>query len=140
MKQIQIYPLSLLSAGLLCAGLLFGTQAFSAEANPCATDLAKFCPDAKPGSETIGCLEMNESQLTEACRAYEIKMHGKRGEMKEEVQEQKMFRKACGNDMVVLCKDADPMPGGMMRCLNNHEKELSTPCADHMKEMKVSKE
>jgi hypothetical protein len=124
----------------MCAGLFLGANAFAAETNPCTDDIGKFCPTVKPGAETIQCLEMHENGLTDACRAYEAKLHGKRGEMKEQVQEQKTFRAACGNDMVKFCNDADPADGGIVKCLDSHGKDLSGSCADNLKAMKKEKE
>ena len=114
---------------------------YAAGTDPCAEDISKFCPGAKPGDGTImECLEKHENELTEACRMHEAKIHNKRGERKEIVQEQIKFRQACGGDMSKFCGDAKPGSGEIVKCLNEHEKELSSPCSDSLKTMKSTKE
>jgi hypothetical protein len=140
MKGINTCSLFILSALLVCAGIMAGTDAWAAATNPCAGDIAKYCPDVKPGAATVQCLEINENKLTPECRAYEIKMHGKRGEMREQVDEQQKFRRVCANDIELFCKDADLTKVGIMGCLEMHDKVLSAPCAAGIKEMKTRKE
>jgi hypothetical protein len=140
MKQIKTYFLAALLPSLLCAGLIIGTNAYAAAIDPCAEDISKFCQNIKPGLDTIQCLELHESELTEACRISEAKTHGRRGEMLERVQKEKMFRQACGQEIVLFCKNAGPADGGIMGCLNKHEKELSIPCAKSLKSMNTGKE
>ena len=63
-----------------------------ADMDSCADDISKLCQNIKPSAGTIQCLELHGSELTDACRDYEAKMHGRRGEIKEMVQEKNMFR------------------------------------------------
>ena len=140
MSQIKTHFSSVMSVGLLFAGLILGTNAFAAAIDPCAEDISKFCQNIKPGLDTIQCLESHESELTEACRTFESKTSGRRGEMLEQVQKEKMFRQACAKEIVLFCKNAGPADGGIMGCLNNHEKELSRPCAESLKSMNTEKE
>ncbi len=140
MKQIKMCFSAALSAGLLCVGLILGTNAYAVEVDPCVEDISKFCQNINPGVATIQCLESHESELTDACRAYEEKAHGRRGEIKERVQEQNMFRQACGTDMAQFCKYSDPASGGIMGCLKKHDKELSLPCVERLKAMESGKE
>ena len=140
MRQAETFFLSTLSMVLFCIGLILAANAYAAEGDPCAEDISKFCRNINPGAATIQCLESHESELTDACRAYEVKLHGRRGEVSERVQEQNMFRRACGRDMTLFCTNADPANGGMMGCLNKHEKELSPPCVERLKAMESGKE
>ena len=140
MSQIKACFSSAMSAGILCAGLILVTTAYAAEVDPCIDDIAKFCQNINPGAATIQCLESHESELADACRDYEAKMHGRRGEIGERSQEQNMFRQACGKDMALFCANADPANGGMMGCLKKHEKELSPPCVERLKSMGSGKE
>ena len=140
MNKIRNCFSSALSIGILCVGLNLGTNAYAMETDPCAEDISKLCQNIKPGAATIQCLESHESELTDACRDYEAKMHGRRGEIKEMVQEKNMFRQACGTDMALFCPNVNPANGGMMGCLKKHEKELSLPCSDRLKAMEAGKE
>lgn len=45
----------------------------------CADELARFCPDAGPGSGLMRCLRPHESELSEACRAALPQRGGGRG-------------------------------------------------------------
>lgn len=133
--------LTMLTIALLVSGLVPGKDAFSAETNPCAEDIAKFCADLKPGgAAVIGCLEKHESGLSDACRAHEAKMHGKRAEKKELVKELIDFHQACRGDISRLCSDVKQESEQMINCLNQHEKDLSLPCVEMMKSMKTNKE
>ena len=140
MSQIKTCFSSAMSASIICAGLILGTNVYAAEVDPCADDIAKFCQGMKPGAATIHCLESHESELTNACRDYEPKMHGRRGEINERVQEQYLFHQVCGKDVASFCKDADPANEGIMGCLKKHEKELSSPCVERLKAMESGKE
>jgi hypothetical protein len=53
----------------------------------------------------------------------------------EQVREWTRFRQACRNDMAQFCNDANPAQGGMLKCLNDHKKELSASCSESMKMM-----
>ncbi|MRR15000.1 MAG: hypothetical protein EG826_00940 [Deltaproteobacteria bacterium] len=37
----------------------------------------------------------------------------------------------CGPDIMKFCKDVNPANNGILRCLEEHENELSKPCRDH---------
>jgi hypothetical protein len=135
MKQTKRMNLAIMAAGLLCAGLIFGTDASAAE-NACSEDIAKFCQNIEPGRIALmDCLEKHESELTAACKAQEAGMEGKRTERMETARQAIKFRQACQNDMVQFCNDANPGPGGMLKCLNDHNKEISASCSESMKMM-----
>ena len=140
MKQMKTCFLSALSVGILCAALILGTNVYSAEVDPCADDVAKFCQSVKPGADTIQCLESHERELTDACKDYEAKMHGRRGEIKERAQEQKMFRQDCGKDMALFCTNADQASGGLVDCLKQHKNELSPTCVGRLRVMESGTE
>jgi hypothetical protein len=117
-------------------GLMFGVSAFAADQNPCSEDIAKFCKNIEPGMVALmDCLEKHESELSSGCKAHEAKMLGQRVERAEQVGEKVKFRQTCMNDMARFCNDADPEKGGMLNCLKQHEKELSTACDESVKAM-----
>jgi len=137
MKQISRFCLATLVAGLLCLGLMFGTNASAADKNPCSEDIAKFCNDVKPDLRSImECLEEHENELSDACKDYEATMGGSRVESREKTRQYKAFLQACRGDVAKFCKDAGPGTGGIEKCLNEHEKELSTTCSERMKMVK----
>jgi len=132
---------SLFAVVFAFAGMVWCQTSSAAGTNPCAEDIAKFCPDVKPGGGAIiECLEKHENDLTEACRAHEIKMQGARSERKEMVAEQIRFRQACGSDITRLCADATPGAGNIMNCLNSRSQDLSPSCSEAMKSRQKGKE
>ena len=136
MKQMKRVNLAIMAAGLLCVGLMFGTDASAADKNACSEDIAKFCQNIEPGMIALmDCLEKHENELSGACKEFEATMGGRRVERGEQVREKIKFRQACMSDMAKFCKDANPTQGGMLKCLNDHEKELSVPCSEIIKAM-----
>jgi hypothetical protein len=137
MNQINRFYLSTLIAGLLCLGLIWGNNATAAEKNPCSEDIAKFCKDVKPdGRAIMDCLEKHENELSDACRDYEARLEGKRAEAMEQVRQYKAFLQACEDDVAKFCREANPANAGIEKCLNEHQKELSTPCSQVLKTVK----
>jgi hypothetical protein len=137
MKQIKKFSVAAVATVILCFVLVFGTAASAADENPCSEDIARFCRDIKPGTPALmDCLEKNENQLSEACKAYEAKMGGPRTERREQAREIARFRQTCTNDIVKFCKDVKPEQGGIIKCLNEHEKELSPLCSESIKAVK----
>jgi hypothetical protein len=136
MKQIKRVNLAIMAAALLCVGLLFGADASAADKNACSEDIAKFCQNIEPGMIAVmDCLEKHENELTSACKEHEATMGGGKIERREQVREGIKFRQACLNDMAKFCNDANPTQGGMLKCLNDHEKEISVSCSESTKTM-----
>jgi hypothetical protein len=136
-KQTEKLFLATMVVGFFCLGLMFGTTASAADKNPCSADIARLCSDFNPGTQALmDCLEKNENELSDACKNYEAGMGGKKAERREQVRQSMQFRQACMNDMVKFCNDANPEQGGMLTCLNDHEKELSAPCNESIKVLK----
>jgi len=141
MKQIKgIYLITLL-AGVLCLGLMPGSDGFAADRNACSEDIAKFCPDVKLSDRgaVIDCLEAHENELSDACKALEERMGGGRTESREITRQQKAVLQACKDDAVKFCKDVNPAGGGILGCLNAHENELSAACSESIKTAKGEK-
>jgi hypothetical protein len=128
--------LAIMAAGLLFAGLIFGTDASAADKSACSEDIAKFCQGIEPGMIALmDCLEKHENELTATCKEYEATMGGGKTERRERVRESTKFRQACLNDMTKFCNDANPTQGGMLKCLKDHEKEISASCNESIKAM-----
>jgi len=115
-----------LFATIACCVALFGLGAHAQEAgraggNPCREDMERLCSDVKPGGGAkIRCLKDHEDELSDACRA-QIAEHSQRGNGK---------LKACGDDAKRLCPKEEPGHGGVLRCLRDHEADLSSECRD----------
>ncbi|MHB8772338.1 MAG: cysteine rich repeat-containing protein [Syntrophales bacterium] len=136
MNQLNRIPFVIMASGLLCAGLIVAADASAADKTACSEDVARFCQNIKPGMFALmDCLEKNEGKLTSACKEYEATLLGTRVERSEKVREKRMFRQDCRNDMAKFCNDANPLRGGMLQCLNDHKKELSSSCSQRLNEI-----
>lgn len=90
---------------------------------PCAEDMAKFCKDVQPGGGRIlKCMKEHENELSPACKQHVVEMKVKAGEAKE----------ACQDDVMKFCKDVQPGGGRILKCLKEHENELSPECKSKM--------
>ncbi len=102
-----------------------GTRAFGGQlgTRPCAEDVAKFCKDVQPrGGGIAQCLKEHEDQLSASCKDRVANMKERRLE----------FRQACQDDVAKFCKDTKPGNGRIVKCLKEHEQELSAPCQSIM--------
>jgi hypothetical protein len=115
---------------------MIGTDASAADKYACSEDIAKFCQNIEPGMIALmDCLEKHENKLSAACKEFEASMGGRGVEKAEKVREKVKFRQACLSDMAKFCNDAKPTQGGMLKCLNDHKKEISAPCSESIKAM-----
>jgi hypothetical protein len=106
-----------LAGVLLCMSLV--TNAMGETARPCADDIKKFCGEAKPGKGGIEkCLKEHETDLSAACRE-------RRAELRKKFEEKQL---ACEEDVSRFCADVQPGRGGIVRCLREHEADLSSAC------------
>jgi Cysteine rich repeat len=113
-------------AGVFC--LAVATAASAEEtARPCRDDAARLCQDVKPGRGAIAkCLKEHASELSPACKDNMVKAKKKIKEKAKEVKE------ACNDDAKNFCKDEKPGGGNIMKCLKQHESELSPECKEQM--------
>jgi len=96
------------------------------EGGPCKADIEKFCKDVKPGGGAIRkCLKEHGTELSEACTAVRAKAKEKMGEIKEKMGK---AHDACKADIENFCKDVKPGGGAIMKCLKEHDTELSEAC------------
>lgn len=125
-KRIAPMMHAAMAVAVLCAGLLAVSDVPAAQ-GPCADDAAKYCKDVKPGGGRLAkCLKDNEKQLSPACRA-SIE------ESKKKVQE---AHQACSDDVQKYCKDVKPGQGRIVKCLKEHDKDLSPECKAKLTEPK----
>lgn len=129
MKQIQRFYFAVKVMGILCLAVTFSSNLYAANNNPCGSDIAKFCKNVNPENNGImKCLETHESELSKACRDYEVKMEGLKGERREIARGKKRFLRDCQADINKFCKDADLQPGGIAKCIYDKENEVSKSC------------
>ncbi len=136
MKRVKRTSLFTVAVGFLCFSFISDSHVFAADENSCTKDIATFCNDVKSDQGALrNCLEQHEGQLSAPCKEYEAKMEKTRVESRERVFQQKKFREGCKNDIARFCKDAPPAQGGLVKCLNERQAELSAPCNEAMKAM-----
>ena len=119
---------SVLVVALLMVGTLSGMSGAQHRKGPCADDVAKFCKDVQPGGGRVAhCLKQHEQELSPACkqRAAEVKKRGKE------------FREACEDDVIKFCGDVKPGEGRIIKCLKQHEQELTPDCKSKMQQKKT---
>ncbi|MFA4915651.1 MAG: cysteine rich repeat-containing protein [Syntrophales bacterium] len=134
MKDKKKFYLAGLVAVLLCVNPMTVTKASAADKGPCSEDIAKFCADAKPGGGRIAdCLKQHEKDLSAACK--------EEAAAKTEVKKEKKgeFLKVCKDDIAKLCKDVKPSGGGVLKCLVEHETDLSAQCKEKIEQVKEAK-
>lgn len=128
--------LSTIVVGMIFLGLYYSPDVMAANNNPCSDDIALFCKDSKRSPASLmDCLERNESKLSPACKEYEVKMGGKKHEVRESMRDRIRFRQNCAADVEKFCKNAEPGQGAVAKCLNEHKNEVSAPCSASMNEI-----
>ena len=106
-----------------------GDGALGQEAS-CKADLAKFCPQAKPGGGQIeACLKQNSAQLSPSCKT-------RVAQMKEILKE---VHQACAEDIHFLCAGIRPGGGRIAACLKQNAAEVSPGCKARIAEAKGMK-
>jgi hypothetical protein len=107
-------------ACMLSATLCFTIHAYAEESLLCAEEIEKFCKDIKPGGGRImECLKAHESELCGSCRE-------KIGELQGIIKD---CEQACSGDIAQFCKEVQPGGGRILKCLREHDKELSPSCS-----------
>jgi Cysteine rich repeat len=129
MKSRQPFLGRLTAAAALCIGLALSGSAL-AQAPSCKADLAKFCPQAKPGGgQVAACLKQNMAQLSAPCKE-------RVGQMKELLKE---VHQACEEDIHFLCDGIQPGGGRIAACLKQSESEVSAGCKARIAAAKAAK-
>ena len=100
-----------------------GNQEQVMKNGPCASDIQTYCSDVTPGRGRImACLKAHDDKLSSACLRHEQAM----------VNQFREVRKACHSDVQKFCKDVKPGVGDVMRCLKQHEADLSQTCKNEL--------
>ncbi len=119
----------ILAGAVVGLGVALGGSAL-AQTPSCKADLAKFCPDAKPGGgQVAACLKKNAAQLSAPCKQ-------RVGQMKQILKE---VNKACEEDIHFLCEGIQPGGGRIAACLKQSASEVSAGCKARITEAKQQK-
>ena len=106
------------AAGIFFLSIATGVSAEEVD-KPCVADAKKLCKDVQPGEGRIArCMKEHEKELSPGCKKNIVKA-------KEKIRD---VAEACKGDAEKLCKDVEPGKGRILRCLKQHEGELSADC------------
>jgi len=111
----------LVAAMAVVLGFAFGmVPAMAAtQDRACANDVKQFCSDVQPGrSNVMQCLREHQADLSAACK----------DRIQEAQTRAQETRQACQSDAAKFCADVSAGRGGVLRCLRQHESELSAEC------------
>jgi len=99
----------------------------SAFAWPCQEDILKFCKEVTPGSGRLDrCLREHQDEVSRECREKRLGIREKvRGTLD-----------ACLPDVKKFCEGVPAGQARIVRCLKEHEAELSSPCRTRAQELK----
>ncbi len=90
---------------------------------PCVADAKKFCDDVRPGEGRVAqCMKEHEKDLSPGCKKNIVKM-------KEKIRD---VAESCKDDAAKFCMDIEPGKGRILRCLKQHQGELSTACNEQL--------
>lgn len=121
MKKLSLL---LVVAVMFC---LFSSISYAQDMNrkgACRADIEKFCKDVKFGHGRIAqCMKQHEAELSPACV----------DQINEAKEKAKDFIKACKPDAEKFCKEVKPGQGRIIKCLKQHEAELSADCGGYFK-------
>ncbi|WP_413287762.1 cysteine rich repeat-containing protein [Bdellovibrio sp. HCB337] len=94
---------------------------------PCMADKEAYCKDVTAGHGAIvKCLKENEAKLKPECQAH----------MKAAKEAMKDVKEACHEDFEKFCHDVKPGGGRIIKCMKEHEAELSATCKTEIAEKK----
>ena len=116
---------------LLAAGAARAQEA----PRPCEAEIEKFCKDVKPGEgRIVECLKAHAAELSAGCKTKDkglkaaLAAKGKGEAGKAAAGAAPAVPDNCKTDLERFCKDVKPGEGRIIKCLKEHEAELSMVC------------
>jgi Cysteine rich repeat len=113
---------------ILCLStlLLAGLEVRAENGGPCDADIAKLCNEVPFGDGRITkCLKAHEQELSAACKEHQLAM----------VKKLKGAPQVCQDDVEQFCREIRPVNRRIIRCLKQHEAQLSTECSSRIRDM-----
>ena len=113
-----------------CRAEAGGLRDLTRRKSPCYADQEKFCADVVPGEGRIlDCLYAHRAELSSRCKPVVENAKGREAEIGS-------FSDACQGDLQKFCKGVPPGGSRQMRCLKEHESELSPTCRAESAELR----
>lgn len=97
-------------------------------AEACREDVDKFCANVEAGEGRVHqCLRDNRKQLSEKCRAEELKLEEKEN---ESIELSVNLLKVCRNERIMFCKGVSAGQARVFRCMaeNMNDPDFGTTC------------
>ena len=115
---------------------------------PCTPDIQNFCKGVKRGGGAImRCLKEHEDELSGPCKDFREKARLLSSEPRTQTEEKAPPTQSapkrigpCAPDIQNFCKDVKRGGGAIMRCLREHEDELSGSCKDFREKARLRRE
>lgn len=116
----------LLIAAAVLAGVSVGRVPVATAAGPCAPYVKQFCPGKVPGTlAAMSCLNDHLAKVSDACKA---RVQAVTARETAKPDGTRATLETCKPDLDKFCKLVKPGGGRLMRCLQQHRKDLSPPC------------
>ncbi len=110
------------TTGLVIAATVFAaTGPVLAKDNACKAEIAKLCPDMKPGDGKYGqCLVDHQNDFSSQCKKYADAAAARKNDLKD--------LPSCINDAERLCPGTTLGITRLTKCLRAHQGKLSVDC------------
>ncbi len=133
----------LVASSLVLGALLFAGQARAADTladsvkKACHKELTTFCKGVPAGEGRIlACLYAFQDKVSDKC-VYAV--YDAAQQLEQAVAALKYAATECKGDLQKFCADVKPGQGRGLACLNKHDKDVSQPCKDALKQTGLRK-
>ena len=111
----------LATMGIVALTLLVGRAPARAQKAGCEAEIAKLCPEMKPGDGKYGqCLIDHQKDLSSGCKKYADAAAARKRDLKQ--------FPACIADAERLCPGTPRALSRLQKCLRTHQGDLSPEC------------
>jgi hypothetical protein len=96
----------------------------------CRADVERLCGDVQPGGGARRqCLRQHQNDLSPACHERVSRIR----------QRMAQVRQACSGEAQRLCADVQPGHGAILRCMRQHESQLSNECREALPQRRAAR-